>query len=78
MSITQSEEEWVGREVGVLLPAEPRSVELLEDAEHWAAVYEELVAFLVAGADVDLPPDRQERLERRLQFWRRRVSELRE
>lgn len=56
-----------------LLPGEiPRS-DLRDDAEHWTAVYEELVGILRASA----PPEGMlERYQLRLDYWRRRREEL--
>lgn len=51
-----------------LLPGERPTAELLEDAHHWVAVYEELISFLRLHADL---PDVLERYQRRLDHWRR-------
>jgi hypothetical protein len=58
---------------GPLLPGEAADSELPDDAEHWAAVYEELTGFLV---QVDPPADAVERYRRRLEHWRCRRDEL--
>jgi hypothetical protein len=57
-----------------LLPGETAQSDVLEDAEHWAAVYQELAAFL----DRMHLGRRQttERFHRRLDYWRLRQDEL--
>jgi hypothetical protein len=51
-----------------LLPGELPTAELPEDARHWAAVYEELTAFLLQ-VHPDLP-EVVARYQRRLEHWR--------
>lgn len=59
---------------GRLLPGELPLSEVLEDAEHWVAVYEELTGFLLttdhAGADAIA------HFRSRLEYWLRRKDEL--
>jgi hypothetical protein len=56
-----------------LLPGELADSDMAEDAEHWAAVYEELTGFLL---EVGPPDETLERYRRRLAHWRCRRSEL--
>lgn len=63
-------------EVDALLPAEPSSSEIPDDAAHWAAVYEELSSFLQGNPGTDPHPAVLERYTRRRDFWQRRVDEL--
>jgi hypothetical protein len=56
-----------------LLPGEMADSDLADDAEHWAAVYEELTGFLV---QLDPTDDAVERYRRRLEYWRCRRDEL--
>jgi hypothetical protein len=70
----------VGQEAGQspiatepLLPGEVLHSDRRDDAEHWGAVYEELIAFLVR---FDHPGETLERYRRRLHYWRRRGDEL--
>lgn len=60
-------------EPDALLPGEVRESELPDDAEHWAAVYEELTRFLLES---DLDAHMVERYRLRLDYWRRRRDEL--
>jgi hypothetical protein len=57
-----------------LLPGETAQSDVLEDAEHWAAVYQELAAFLDGSALGR--PEATERFRRRLDYWRHRQDEL--
>lgn len=63
-----------GPAVTPLLPGESRQSDLLEDAEHWAAVYEELTHFLDRLRVRD--PQTMGRLCTRLEYWRHRRDEL--
>jgi hypothetical protein len=56
-----------------LLPGEILHSELRDDAEHWASVYEELIAFLIR---FDHAGGTLERYRRRLRYWRSRRDEL--
>lgn len=56
-----------------LLPGEARRSDLLEDAEHWAAVYEELTGFLLTHGG---RRDTTGRFCSRLEYWRHRRDEL--
>ena len=60
-----------GREA--VLPGEMPDSDVRDDAEHWVAVYEELIGFLVGSqaADGALP-----RYRHRLSFWRSRRDQL--
>jgi len=56
-----------------LLPGETARSDLRDDAEHWTAVYEELVGILRTA----VPPEGMlQRYELRLDYWRRRRDEL--
>ena len=57
-----------------LLPDEAGGCDVLEDVEHWAAVYEELIEFLGTMRPADSSTMR--RLRARLEYWRRRRHEL--
>lgn len=57
-----------------LLPGEAQGTDLLEDAEHWAAVYEELTHFLLSIRAAE--PDRIGHFCARLEYWRHRRDEL--
>jgi hypothetical protein len=57
-----------------LLPGEEPQSDLLEDAQHWAAVYEELTRF-VTGLRLGTS-DAAWRFQRRLDYWRRCRDEL--
>lgn len=57
-----------------LLPGEASQSDLLDDAQHWAAVYQELTEFLDR---VRLGrPETAARYRRRLDYWRHRQAEL--
>jgi hypothetical protein len=56
-----------------LLPGEARDSDVLDDAEHWSAVYDELIAFL---RRVRLDGSAIERFERRRDHWRSRRDQL--
>jgi hypothetical protein len=58
-----------------LLPGELSDSEHRDDAEHWVAVYQELIGFLVG---YETPTSTVERFRWRLTFWRRRSEQLRE
>lgn len=60
--------------VAPLLPGEDRQSGELDDAEHWVAVYEELVSFLLSVQEPR--PDRVVSYHRRLDYWRHRRDEL--
>lgn len=57
-----------------LLPGEAQWSELLEDAEHWTAVYEELTRFLLDTHPANSSMMGSFRL--RLAYWRHRRDEL--
>lgn len=58
-----------GSEALPLLPGEELASDHLDDVEHWVAVYEELIGFLLASRPD--PTDTLERYRRRLAHWRR-------
>lgn len=58
----------------LLLPGEAMRSDVLEDAEHWAAVYEELTAFLRSTRC--RMPETMGRFQSRLEYWRHRRDEL--
>jgi hypothetical protein len=57
-----------------LLAGEVEDTDSLQDAEHWAAVYEELTGFLLE-VEIDVS-DTLARFQARLEHWRRRREEL--
>jgi hypothetical protein len=57
-----------------LLAGEMLRSDSLQDAEHWAAVYEELTGFLLQ-VDLDVT-ETLRRFRCRLEYWRRRRDEL--
>lgn len=66
--------EAVTRSATGLLPGEARWSDMLEDAEHWVAVYEELTRFLLTTRFSD--SDTVDRFRTRLEYWRHRSREL--
>jgi len=56
-----------------LLPGEAPDSDVLDDAEHWSAVYDELIGFL---RRVHLDGSAIERFERRRDHWRGRRDQL--
>ncbi len=61
-----------------LMPGEDPRTEFLDDAEHWIAVYEELVLGLRGEQSVgETVRKRQADLLARLEYWRRRQKDLR-
>lgn len=56
-----------------LLPGEMADSRLRDDAEHWIAVYEELIGFLRGSEAAD---GQLARYHRRLTFWRHRRDQL--
>ena len=60
--------------VDPLLPGEDRQSDMLDDADHWVAVYEELLSFLVDVRECDC--DKIGTFRSRLDYWRQRRDEL--
>jgi hypothetical protein len=70
---------WIDRgEAGSteLLPGEVPTSQASEDAEHWVAVYSELVDFLGRHPETEVIRRTIERYRERLWFWRGRRDEL--
>jgi hypothetical protein len=64
----------LGAAAAPLLPGETAQSDVLEDADHWAAVYQELTVFLDR---THLGRRRTtESFHRRLDYWRLRQDEL--
>lgn len=57
-----------------LQPGEADQSDRLEDAEHWLAVYEELIRFLMDVKEVSA--DKVASFRARLDYWRHRRDEL--
>lgn len=57
-----------------LLPGEAQRSDLLDDAAHWEAVYEELTRFLLTTPAAE--PDTISHFRSRLEYWRHRRDEL--
>jgi hypothetical protein len=57
----------------IVLPGELPDSDVREDAEHWAAVYEELIGFLLGS---HARAGTLARYHRRLTFWRQRLDQL--
>lgn len=55
-------------------PGEARQSNIMEDPEHWVAVYEELIGFLLGVQEPDC--DKVSSFHRRLEYWRHRRDEL--